>query len=699
MTTDPAAGLSVLHVIVRAGATNSQYNEHCLPVLGDRRVTVCSLFPAEVSPPPALTLFEGDGTVRGCFQVLRRALHFGSYDVVHVHAPASGVLTLAAYLRDRRPRNDLVFTVHNSWRNFRPRNRLFLRLILALFPVVVVCGRAAHDSLPRRLRRRRSHKLAVVPNGVDVDRIDAALAAVGGEPTGTCPALTVVSVNRLIPLKDPSTLLEAFSAARGSSDQLLLVGDGPLRPRLQRAVTEARLDRAVTFTGIVPRDDVYRILATADVFVSTSRGEGLPVALLEAMACGCPVVVSDIEPHREIAEVAGGVPLVPVGDVPGFARALTRLLVLDAAGRKALGQQLRSCVLEHFSVRAMNHAYGQVYVQTRPATGRDDRRLLAPAGEPGPEGELPLSAKLRRRMGLLVLLTVLGGIGGFSFAHLQTPVYKGETTLTVGGAVGATGEEDALKASAALAGVYADLSRREPVLGPVAAQGFAGDWRRLQGEVHAQVGDKNPQLVQISAYASSEDEAERLATAVAEQLTVVVEAGASTPERKFLRDQMHELRTDIESARAELEQAQRQLEAPPAGQVPAALQNRVQELRATLLELQKGYAEIQTVEGTDNTKVYRVDSAWATRSPLRPTPLGLLVVGAAAGFALAVGWVHLLGGSRNGGGPVPVAGRINGATPGRRPDPAGGVAVRPEAWAETEPLGETVSTSTKGNRT
>jgi hypothetical protein len=63
--TDPAQGLSVLHVIVRAGPTNSQYNEHVLPVLGSRRITVCSLFPATVTPPPHLTLYQGDGTLRG----------------------------------------------------------------------------------------------------------------------------------------------------------------------------------------------------------------------------------------------------------------------------------------------------------------------------------------------------------------------------------------------------------------------------------------------------------------------------------------------------------------------------------------------------------------------------------------------------------------------------------------------------------
>ena len=57
---DPAVGLSVLHVVVQAGPTNSQYNEHCLPAMRDRRITVCSLFPADVVVPREITLVQGD---------------------------------------------------------------------------------------------------------------------------------------------------------------------------------------------------------------------------------------------------------------------------------------------------------------------------------------------------------------------------------------------------------------------------------------------------------------------------------------------------------------------------------------------------------------------------------------------------------------------------------------------------------------
>lgn len=647
--TDPAAGLSILHVIVRAGATNSQYNEHCLPVLSDRKVTVCSLFPADVVPPPALTLFEGDGSLRGCWRVLRRALAFTDYDVVHVHAPASGIVTLSTYWAMRRPRRDLVFTVHNSWASFRLRNRLFLRVIIALFPVIVVCGRAARDSMPRRLLRRRGHKITVVRNGVDVDRVDGVLADFEPPPT-TGTGRTVVSVGRLIPIKDPVTLVESFADAAGGEDGLVLVGEGPLRREVQLTARAHKLGQRVQLTGLVARDDVYRLVRSSDVFVSTSRGEGLPVAMLEAMACGLPVIASDIAPHREIAALAGVVPLVPAGDRAGFARALSRVLALTEAEREQVGTRLRRCVAQHFSVRAMNHLYGEIYARVA-AAGGSRRPNLRPADQLPPEEE-SLSTKLRRHVALLSVLTILGAVGGFVFANLQSPVYKAETTLLVG-STGPAANEDALKLTTALAVAYADLARREPVLGPVAEAGFAESWRQLQADVHVQNGAKNPQLVQISVYSGDPEEAKLLAAAVGEQLTRVARSGASSPQRRFLQDQVDGLQRAVTTTSAELEVVLRSL-GSTTGDEREQLEASADELRGELTELQRNYAELEQLDTTSVGQVSTVDAPWVTRSPLRPTPIVLAVAGAAFGFTLAVGWVHLFGRGRPASSPVPV---------------------------------------------
>jgi glycosyltransferase involved in cell wall biosynthesis len=118
----------------------------------------------------------------------------------------------------------------------------------------------------------------------------------------------------------------------------------------------------VLFTGVVGRDDVYRHLANADVYVSMSHSEGLPVAVLEAIACRVPVVLSDISAHREIVGDADFVPLVSPDDVCAVVQAIERLWQMPQADRDMIAERCRALVVDRFSVRAMNRQYERVYL-------------------------------------------------------------------------------------------------------------------------------------------------------------------------------------------------------------------------------------------------------------------------------------------------------------------------------------------------
>ena len=633
--TDAAAGLSVLHVIVRAGPTNSQYNEHCLPVLDTRTVTVCSLFPADVTPPDGLRLFEGDGSVRGCFRALRRALTADDYDVVHVHAPASGIVTLWTYFRMRRSRRDLVFTIHNSWQSFRLRNRLFLRYIMLMFPLIVLCGQAAYESLPKRLRRLRQDKLQVVPNGVDVERVDRALE---GYIPQRAPGFHVTAVSRLIPIKHPHTALSAFLAMRKREDRLTFIGDGLLRMQLNDRIQHEHLLQSVQLRGIVPRDEVYRELANADVFITTSAGEGLPVAMLEAMACGVPVIASDIPPHREIARAAKGLPLVRVGDTAGFARALDRMRATSPEEREAIGRRLRQTVIEQFSVTSMNDAYGRLYRQRVPR-GAEVGRALRTATRLDPQ-TAGLGQRLRARLGFLLALTLLGGAVGFGVAYVQTPVYKGAISLQVGRDLAVAADDETLQTSAVLANRYADLVRREPVLGPVAEDGWADDWRDLSRDVSARTGAKNAQLVEISVYTDDPQKSTDLATAVADSLMREAREQITSSDRSFLREQLTALEADIAREHRELLRLQYALAAAPEAD-RQTLASRIAATQNTLAALRSNYTELDALDTSEAGELSIVDEAWSTRSPLRPTPLVLALAGMLIGLTLGIAWVHL----------------------------------------------------------
>jgi glycosyltransferase involved in cell wall biosynthesis len=143
--------------------------------------------------------------------------------------------------------------------------------------------------------------------------------------------------------------------------RLQLIGAGSLAERVGRVVVEGGLENRIDIAGLVPRDDVFRAYARSDLFVSASHGEGLPIAVLEAMAAGLPVVLSDIAPHREVVDGLDCVPLVAPGDVAGFGREIERFRRMSPAHRREVGRRCRKWVLERFTLERMHDGYDAVY--------------------------------------------------------------------------------------------------------------------------------------------------------------------------------------------------------------------------------------------------------------------------------------------------------------------------------------------------
>lgn len=361
MTDPPTRRLRVLHLVLMLGETNSQYNEHCLPMIGERDLSIVTYFTPRLSPPPEIHLSPGDGTIRGFFRALRRALDGRTYDAIHAHAPESAALLLAALVlwgRLRRWRRTLVYTVHDSFYDYSLRNQALMLLTLGWFRRVVFCSRAARDSYPWPWLRVVGSRSRIVQNGADLDRVGRAIATA---PRRGSHAFTVVSVGRLERVKDPTTMVDAFAGVAVGNDRLVMIGTGPLEPELASRARQAGLNGRFEMTGLIARDDVFRRCASADVFVSTSRGEGLPVAVIEAMATGRPAILSDISPHREVVDDAAFIPLVPPGDVDGFAAQIRRLRDMPAQERRRIGERCRELAHARFRLERMHAGYETVY--------------------------------------------------------------------------------------------------------------------------------------------------------------------------------------------------------------------------------------------------------------------------------------------------------------------------------------------------
>jgi glycosyltransferase involved in cell wall biosynthesis len=389
MTVDRA--MRLLHLIPAVGPTNGQYNEHCLPLRHDRRITICSVFPAAITPPAEITLHHGDGSLRGYLAALDAALADGPYDVVHAHAAIAGASLMASNARHLRSMAGSVYTVQNSYLNYRPRNRRLLYPLFAAFQEIVVCSRSVLESLPGSLRRSARGRITVVQNAVDTERV---ARVIEGLPARENDLFTVASVGRLIPIKRPQDIVDAMDQLPDGEARLTLIGEGELRPGIRAHAEKLGMSDRVEVTGLIDRDDVYRRVGRSDAFVSASAGEGLPVAVLEQMACGVPGVLSDIPPHREIVDGTDLAPLVPVGDVKGFARAIGDLRDMTRGERTALGVRCRREVEERFGLATMHRALGPVYARAAAAGGsRRTGGVPSPRWAPAVGAAVPIRAK------------------------------------------------------------------------------------------------------------------------------------------------------------------------------------------------------------------------------------------------------------------------------------------------------------------
>lgn len=191
---------------------------------------------------------------------------------------------------------------------------------------IVAIAREMADDLSATLKLPRD-RITVVPTpAVTAEILRKATDPVDHPWINDRETQVVVAIGRFHPEKDFETLLRAFDLLRkGSPARLILLGEGPERQSLERCIAELGLRDAVDLPGFV--SNPYSYLSRADLFVLSSRNEGLPTVLIEAMACSCPVVSTDC-PSGPAEILDGGTygRLTPVGDHHALAEAMAASL-------------------------------------------------------------------------------------------------------------------------------------------------------------------------------------------------------------------------------------------------------------------------------------------------------------------------------------------------------------------------------------
>lgn len=283
-------------------------------------------------------------------RALRQALAADAIDLVHAWLFIGNAYAWMAGLGGLRP---LVTSARNCKRQGRWLDALNRRAFRASRAIVANSADVAHYII--REYGAPAERIAVVPNAIDLTRFRPR------ERPAAERATVVVTVGRLVQQKNPLLFVAAAAAlhARQPDTRFVMVGDGPLRTAVERAIRAASLEGVCTIAG--ERRDVEVALGTADLFWLTSSWEGLSNAVIEAMACGLPVIAT---------AVAGSVDLIRDGCegflvAPGDRDALVErsLAILSDAPLRARMRAATRARAEQFGIPAMRAAMEAVYAR------------------------------------------------------------------------------------------------------------------------------------------------------------------------------------------------------------------------------------------------------------------------------------------------------------------------------------------------
>lgn len=298
------------------------------------------------------------------YRQLKALLAREHYDIIHCHTPMGSVITRLAAGSARNRGTKVLYTAHGfhfyngaplvNWLLYYPVERLLSRRTDLLLTMNGEDHRRAQT-----FHAKRTEMINGV--GIDLSRFTVASADQKeqirrelGLQEGETFAFTVGNV---IPRKNQAVLIRAVKELCDPGFHLFIAGDGPLEEALKDLSRELGVEKQVHLLGF--RRDVYRLSSAADLFLFSSRQEGLSVSVMEAMACGLPIVASSIRGNTDLIDPGEGGFLVSPDDAAGFAGAIRQILSDPGIGELMKAHNLEK--IRDYSSEAVLHQMAQLY--------------------------------------------------------------------------------------------------------------------------------------------------------------------------------------------------------------------------------------------------------------------------------------------------------------------------------------------------
>jgi glycosyltransferase involved in cell wall biosynthesis len=307
----------------------------------------------------SLRMRKGLADVRGWLH-LRRWLRTERPSVVHAHLPHAA--WMARWSRLLAPGPAVIDTIHTSSTGTAGR-RWGYKLSGWLTDQTTAVSRDAGDAW-RAAGMVAEKKLAIVPNGLDTEqwKPDHGVRAAMRSETGIGDRFLWLAVGRLDAVKDYETMLRGFARTDDSS-LLAIAGTGLLEAELRGLAVKLGLGERVRFLGFVP--ETVRWMQAADAYVLTSQWEGLPMSVMEAAACGLPIVATNVPGTRGLFDEGLDGVRVEAGNAAALAEAMQRVMALPASERTRMGANARRHVEARYDLDHVLQRWETLYDELR----------------------------------------------------------------------------------------------------------------------------------------------------------------------------------------------------------------------------------------------------------------------------------------------------------------------------------------------
>jgi len=278
--------------------------------------------------------------------------------VVHTHLFTADTWGRLAATMARVP--CIITTVHstNSWKG--AIHRLVDKALSFVTDRIVACSDEVANVLKKEFKISKD-RIAILSNGIDFRRFDTLNLTTINEIDLLAPDIVkIVVIGRLHPAKGHLDLIRAIAKLKTVTTKfhVFLVGEGELKDEIITKCTENNISNFITLMG--QRTDIPEILAKTDIFVMPSHWEGLPMALLEAMAMSMPVIASRVGGIPDVIKDGFNGLLIDKSDDAELANKIAQLLA-DERMRIKLGVEAKKTVIENYSAKNVSKGYESLY--------------------------------------------------------------------------------------------------------------------------------------------------------------------------------------------------------------------------------------------------------------------------------------------------------------------------------------------------